>query len=395
MEETGRPVEKPRILVADDQEDIVQALKMLLKAHGFEIRSASSPAAALEILHGDRFDLFLMDLNYSPGQTSVREGIELLTQAQRLEPLLPVVVMTGCGSIELAVEAMRLGAANFIQKPWDNRYLLEVVREQIARGRTRRQVERDLAVEKLEFDDAEAVQRAFLPPSLPQVEDCEMAVEWRPRRRIGGDYYDIFLLDERRIGFCVADVSGKGLPAALLMSNLQAGLRSFATASTPPAEVVSRVNRLLCTNHLTNKFVTLFYGILDLDRFELAFANAGHPALIIHRADGRRLELAETGGIVGFFPDWTYRQEVVPLETGDTLWLFTDGILEARDSSSAEFGSTRLPALLDEIKWLSLAEAKDRVWSAVLDHCGGKLEDDATLLAFRILGTTRSGLPKD
>jgi sigma-B regulation protein RsbU (phosphoserine phosphatase) len=390
VDTTNQPADKPRILVADDQEDIVLALEMLLNSHGYEIRSARSPASALEALGKGRFDLFLMDLNYSTDPTSVREGIDLLAQVQRLEPLLPVVVMTGWGSIDLAVEAMRLGAANFIQKPWENRFLLEVVREQIERGRSRRLVERELAVEKMEFDDAEAMQRAFLPPSLPQVENCEMAVEWRPRRRIGGDYYDIFLLGARRVGFCVADVSGKGLPAALLMSNLQAGLRSFAAASMPPAEVVSRVNRLLCTNRLTNKFVTLFYGILDLDRLDLTYANAGHPPLIIRRADGRRMELTETGGIVGFFPDWTYGQKSIALEPGDSLWLFTDGILEARDSSLSEFGSSRLPAVLDEIGKLSLSEAKECVWKAVLDHSGGKLEDDATLLAFRILGTNPS-----
>lgn len=386
METATQRIDKPRILIADDQADILTALELLLNSQGYEIRSARSPAAALEALRGNRFDLFLMDLNYTAGPTSGREGLELLAQVQRLEPLLPVVVMTAWGSIDLAVEAMRLGAANFIQKPWDNRRLLEVVREQIERGRTRRQVERELAAEKLEFDDAEALQRAFLPPSLPEVEGCEMAVQWRPRRRIGGDYYDIFLLDSRRVGFCVADVSGKGVPAALLMSNLQAGLRSFATASMPPAEVVSRVNQLLCTNHLTNKFVTLFYGILDLGRLELTYVNAGHPPLIIHKADGRRLELGGTGGIVGFFPSLTYRQEAMPLEEGDTLWLFTDGILEARDPFEAEFGAAHLAALLGEIKGAPLAEAKNRLWNALLAHCRGDLEDDATMLAFRIHG---------
>ena len=378
--------ERPRILVADDQADIILALEVLLKNEGYDVRSANSPAEALKALRESSFDLMLMDLNYSRKANSVQEGIDLLMRTEQIDPLMPVVVMTAWGSIDVAVETMNIGASNFIQKPWQNKRLLEVVREQIELGKSRRRSDHQLALERMEIEEAGALQRAFLPPSLPKIAACEMAVRWQPRGRVGGDYYDIFPLDSQRLGFCVADASGKGIPAALLMSNLQAGLRSFAPSSTGPAEVVTRLNRLLCTNRLTNKFVTLFYGVLDHAKLELTYTNAGHPPPVIHHPDGGRSALKETGGLVGFFPEWAYRQESISLAPGDRLWLYTDGITEARDAAGTQFGPARLERLLAEVDAAPLLEAQERVWSAVLDFCGGTFEDDATLLAFHLNG---------
>jgi sigma-B regulation protein RsbU (phosphoserine phosphatase) len=385
MTTTSFRLERPRILVADDQTDIILALEVLLKNEGFEVRSATSPAAALEALRESSFDLVLMDLNYSRQPTSVREGIDLLTHIEKVDPLLPVVVMTAWGSIDLAVEAMNIGASNFIQKPWDNRKLVELVREHIDRGRSRRRSERRRTQEKQEIEEAGQVQRAFLPPSLPKVEACETAVRWQPKGRLGGDYYDVFLLEGGRLGFCVADASGKGLPAALLMSNLQAGLRSLADTSAGPAETVTRLNRLFCANRLTNKFFTLFYGVLDLGRFELTYSNAGHPPPFVRGRDGAVSTLKGTGGLVGCFPDWTYKQEAVRLGAGDRVWLYTDGLSEARDAAGGEFGPARLEKLMDEVHAAPLAEAQERVWRAVLDFCGGSFDDDATLLTFHLV----------
>jgi sigma-B regulation protein RsbU (phosphoserine phosphatase) len=384
MATVAKSLEKPRILIADDQADIIMALEVLLKKEGYAVRSAMSPAAALEALRGSSFDLVLMDLNYSRQPTSVREGIDLLAKIEEIDPALPVVVMTAWGSIDLAVEAMNLGASNFIQKPWENARLIELVRGQIELGRSRRRTESLRTEEKREIEEAGQVQRAFLPPSLPRVEGCEMAVRWEPIGRLGGDYYDVFPLDGRRLGFCVADASGKGLPAALLMSNLQAGLRSLAGSSAGPAETVTRLNRLFCANNMTNKFFTVFIGALDLGRRELVYSNAGHPPPIVRHGNGGLSALKATGGLVGCFPDWTYGQESVSLAPGDRIWLYTDGLSEARDATGGEFGPARLEKLMDEVHAAPLAEAQNRVWTAVLDFCGGALEDDATLLAFRL-----------
>lgn len=381
---TSFRLERPSVLVADDQTDIILALELLLKREGYEVRSATSPAAALEALGNSVFDIVLMDLNYTRQPFSVREGIDLLAQIEKIDPLLPVVVMTAWGSIDLAVEAMNIGASNFIQKPWDNRRLLDLVREHIEKGHSRRRSERRRTQEKQEIEEAGQVQRAFLPPSLPKVEACETAVRWQPKGSLGGDYYDVFPLEGRRLGFCVADASGKGLPAALLMSNLQAGLRSLAGTSAGPADTVTRLNRLLCANHLTSRFFTLFYGVLDLAGLELTYSNAGHPSPIVRHRDGGLSKLEATGGLVGLFPDWTYEQEAVRLGPGDRVWIYTDGLCEARDAAGGEFGPERLEKLMDEVHAAPLREAQDRVWRAVLDFCRGSFDDDATLLTFHL-----------
>jgi len=384
MTTTAERLKRPKILVADDQADIILALKTLLKNEGYEIQSVTSPAEALNVLKASSFDLILMDLNYSRKTTSVREGIDLLSKIEEIDPLIPVIVMTAWGSIDLAVEAMNIGAANFIQKPWDNARLIELVRDQVEKGRLRRRSEHRRSEEKWEMEEAGQVQRSFLPPSLPKIEVCEMAVRWQPKGRLGGDYYDVFMLDDHCLGFCVADASGKGIPAALLMSNLQAGLRSLANSSIGPAETVTRLNQLSCANRLTNKFFTLFYGILNLSRFELTYSNAGHLPPIVRRRQGGLSLLMGTGGLVGCFPEWTYQQESICLAPGDRIWLYTDGLSEARSDSGVEFGPTRMESLIDALHASPLPDAQDNVWNAVLEFCGGTLEDDATLLAFHI-----------
>src|SRR5690348_3999155 len=132
----------PRVLIADDQADVLEALRLLLKGEGFKIESAGSPAAVLEAIDGDEFDAVLMDLNYTRDTTSGQEGLDLLSQLRHHDPTLPVVVMTAWGSVEVAVEAMRRGARDFVQKPWENARLLTIVRTQVELARALRQQQR-------------------------------------------------------------------------------------------------------------------------------------------------------------------------------------------------------------------------------------------------------------
>src|SRR5262245_20110029 len=127
--------DQPRILVADDQPDLIDALRLLLKREEIHVESAGSPEAALSAIAGGSFDLLLMDLNYTTDTTSGREGIDLLSRVQALDQELPIVVMTGWGSVDLAVEAMRRGVRNFVQKPWDNAQLVTILRTEVEAGR--------------------------------------------------------------------------------------------------------------------------------------------------------------------------------------------------------------------------------------------------------------------
>src|SRR5215831_17861323 len=167
-----------RILVADDQPDVLEALRWLLTGEGYDAELVDSTDAVIERLGaGGTFDLVLMDLNYSRDTTSGREGLALIPRIRTHDPALPIVVMTGWGSVDTAVEAMRLGAKSFVQKPWDDAALREIVGREIDDGRAARRQDRK---QHREREEARLIQRALLPASLPELDRLRIAASWRP-----------------------------------------------------------------------------------------------------------------------------------------------------------------------------------------------------------------------
>ena len=368
---------QPRILVADDQPDLIDALRLLLKREDIHVDSAGSPDAALSALAAGSFDLLLMDLNYTNDTTSGREGIDLLSRVQALDHELPIVVMTGWGSVDLAVEAMRRGVRNFVQKPWDNAQLVTILRTEVDAGRVRRQ---QAAVERRELDEARRIQRKLLPSTMPALDGWEVAVSWQPASGVGGDCFDAISFGPARLGLSIADVVGKGIPAALLMANLQAAVRAFATNTTDPAELCQQVNRILCGHIAEGRFISFFYCIVDHDESTLTFANAGHYPPILIRADGA-IERLDTGGaVLGVFPEGVYEQGQVSLRGGDRIILYTDGITDVCNASDDEFGDDRLVDLAVANRGCSAPALQARLANAVDAFSDGRFQDDATLI---------------
>jgi phosphoserine phosphatase RsbU/P len=368
---------QPRILIADDQHDLIDALRLLLKGEGIEVSAASSPDAALTALASGPFDLLLMDLNYTGDTTSGREGIDLLSRVQAIDSLLPVIVMTGWGSVDLAVEAMRRGVRDFVQKPWDNQQLLATLRTEIDEGRAKRH---RLALEQRELDEARRIQRKLLPASMPQIEGWEIAASWQPASGVGGDCYDAITFGATRLGLSIADVVGKGIPAALLMSNLQAAVRAFATATAQPAEICQQVNRILCGHIAEGRFISFFYCLLDDEVARLTYANAGHYPPVLARANGTVERLGTGGAVLGVFPDGVYEQGEVALREGDRLVFYTDGITDVTNASDEEFGEPRLVDLIVENRACSAPALQARLADAVANFANDRLQDDATLI---------------
>ena len=371
---------QPRILIADDQPDLIDALKLLLKAEGIYMEAVTSPDAALAALRAEAFDLLLMDLNYTGDTTSGREGIDLLSRIQALDSTLPVIVMTGWGSVDLAVEAMRRGVRDFVQKPWDNSQLVATLRSEIEQGRERRQ---RLQHERREMEEARRIQRQLLPTSLPQLEGWELAFSWQPASGVGGDCFDAIMLTPTRIALSIADVVGKGIPAALLMSNLQAAVRAFATATTEPRELCHQVNRILCGHIAEGRFISFCYCIIDTEIGTLSYCNAGHyPPIVVH-ADGSVDRLTAGGAVLGVFPDSSYEQGSTTLAAGARLVLYTDGITEAQTKipeTDEEFGEERLVDLSVTHRDCGAPVLEDRLRAAVTSFTGGRFQDDATLI---------------
>ena len=368
---------QPRILVADDQPDLIDALRLLLKREDIHVDSVGSPEAALSAIAAGSFDLLLMDLNYTGDTTSGREGIDLLSRVQALDRELPIVVMTGWGSVDIAVEAMRRGVRNFVQKPWDNAQLVAILRTEVDAGRARRQ---QVAIERRDLDEARRIQRKLLPSTMPPIDGWEVAVSWQPASGVGGDCFDAIAFGPARVGLSIADVVGKGIPAALLMSNLQAAVRAFATNTTEPAELCQQVNRILCGHIAEGRFISFFYCIVDSDESTLTFANAGHYPPILIRADGSVERLSTGGAVLGVFPDGGYEQGRVALRGGDRIVLYTDGITDVCNASDEEFGDDRLVELAVANRACSAPALQARLANAVDAFSDGRFQDDATLI---------------
>jgi len=371
----------PRILVADDQTDILQALRLLLTDAGFETDLVSSVDGVLDLMHRQPYDLVLMDLNYTRDTTSGREGLDLLERVREKDGVVPIVVMTGWGSIDTAVEAMRRGARSFVQKPWDDTTLVEVVKREVEEGQASRR--RD-AKQAREQEEARLIQRTLLPSTMPEMKGCTIAARWTPASGIGGDCYDVLRFSDTRVAVSIADVVGKGLPAALLMSNLQAAVRAFATAQVEPHELCASVNRLLCRNIASGKFVTFCYAVVDTVRHMIAYANAGHfPPVLVHR-DGEVERLATTGLVLGVSPDWNYSCGQIATGSGDRLVCFTDGITEALSPDGDEFGDDRLVDLIRANRTASADALATTLADTQAAWTGGSAQDDATLIVVAI-----------
>jgi sigma-B regulation protein RsbU (phosphoserine phosphatase) len=376
--------ERPRLLIADDQQDIRDALRLALREENFLVEVAGSPAAVLEAIRKQRFDAALLDLNYARDTTSGGEGIELLEQVRQIDEQLPIVVMTAWGSVELAVEAMQRGAGDFVQKPWDNTTLRRILRTQIARGTARRAVvSRAQAHEReheREWAEAQSAQQALLPRALPALPGMELAAVCRPARELAGDYYDIRPMSGGRVLLCIGDVAGKGTAAALVMANLQAAVKALAEEDLAPIELCRRVNRVLCGNCEDGRFVTFFCSVLDTNDRTLRYVNAGHNPPIVARPNGSMLRLGDGGPVLGEFPDWSAAQGEIQLGVGDRIVLYTDGITEAANIVGDEYGAERLGALACAYRHETATELHSRVMADAIRFAGGVFSDDATLL---------------
>jgi sigma-B regulation protein RsbU (phosphoserine phosphatase) len=362
-----------RILVADDQPAILEAARLLLKADGHAAVTAECPQAVLRIAATEPFDLILMDLNYARDTTSGQEGLDLLTGLRAAGVDAPVVVMTAWSSVDIAVEAMRRGACDFVQKPWDNVRLLETIHKQVARSRQTRS----------DIDIARTVQQKLLPTTGPHIPTLDYSARCVPARGIGGDYYDWFDLGDDGVGFVLADVCGKGVGAALLMAHLHAAFRTRLSIGYSNAPMlVAGVNRQFFEASPPEQFATLFFARYDDRTRRLHYVNAGHPPPLLIRARGAVEQLPSTSYVVGAFASWSSEERAVDLEEGDTVVVFSDGVVEAGIDSGQEYGEASLASLIQAARSQSTQALVARICSTVA-ALDAEQHDDYTVLALR------------
>jgi len=267
---------------------------------------------------------------------------------------------------EIILDALSVHAAIAVE----NARLYEQERQMVA-------IEKDLLA-------AREVQMTLIPKTIPPIPGYDLAASTLPAREVGGDLYDFIPIDDSRIALCLGDVSGKGLGASLLMANLMATLRSQAQITASPAECIRRSSKFLYQNTTSEKFVTLFYAVLDLRSNMLHYCNAGHeqPMLFAGKATAERL--ATGGVVVGILEDFPFQEETVRLNPDDVLVIFTDGISEANNAAGEQFGEQRLEAVIREYRDRPAEELKNQIIAAVKAHAGHVAQmDDITLMVIK------------
>ena len=244
-------------------------------------------------------------------------------------------------------------------------------------------------IHQTDLQEAHDIQVHLLPRETPQIPGFQIACAWQPARSVSGDYFDVLELGKDKLGLCIADVSGKGMAAALLMANLQASVKAFTQnggnpALESPAELCSKLNTALCNNIAPGRFVTLFYGILHSNALSFKYENAGHCLPLLVHADGSIDFPAAYSGVLGLFSHWTYSDREVPLVSGDVLLLVTDGVLEAANDKEEEFGYQRLIASVEATRSQGVHAIRQRVLADVTSFCSGQFQDDASLIVVTV-----------
>lgn len=378
-----------KILVVDDEPDLERLVRQRMRRqirsgrYGFEFAGNGIEALAKLGEVGD-IDIVLSDINMPK-----MDGLTLLQQIPEVNSDIRSVIVSAYGDMENIRTAMNRGAFDFITKPIDFADL------QVTIDRTLRHLDewraalasRDkLVALQNELDVAAKIQQSILPDKFPHVDGCEVFGCMEAARNVGGDFFDVIRLDKGCIGLAVADVSDKGVPAALFMMSSRTLLKGAAVGIGEPGPVLSEVNDLLNETNDAAMFVTVFYGVYDPSTRVLTFANGGHnPPLVVH-ADGSSEELELTGGIaLGAVPQCGYDQASVQLGPGDTVVFFTDGVTEAINASDEEFGLEAVQALFRDGDIRSAREAAERILQAVRDFAGETPQfDDLTCMALRV-----------
>lgn len=376
---------KYKILMVDDEPDLERLVRQRMRR---EIRSgqynflfAGDGLEALDTI-GDNndIDLVLSDINMPR-----MDGLTLLEKLPEVDTDLRSVVISAYGDMKNIRAAMNRGAFDFVTKPID----FVDLKVTIDRGLRQLEMWRDaeasrdkLMTLQSELDVANSMQQSILPKQFPKNRLYQLYGSMAPARNVGGDFFDIIQLDAGRMGIAIADVSDKGIPAALFMMSSRTLLKGAALGDEDPGTVITVVNDQLLDGNDSNMFVTLFYAVFDPETGVVNFANGGHnPPLIVHR-DGSSTILPLTGGIaLGVAPGFEFSSEQTKLEPGEALVLYTDGVSEAENQANEEFGMDRLQNVFAGHRIESAKDVSDAIFAAVREFSGDRSQsDDLTCL---------------
>ena len=387
-----------KILSVDDELDLelllTQYFRRKIRKGEYEFFFAHNGIEALQTLleHPD-IDIVLSDINMPE-----MDGLTLLKKLKdRNNPALKVIMVSAYGEMGNIRTAMNNGAFDFAMKPIDLDDLqltIDKAIDEINFIKSTQKEHTQLVDIKGDLALAAEIQLAILPHTFPPQPPFEVYAgkanvhaTMKAAKDVGGDFYDLYRIDDEHLGFCIADVSGKGVPAALFMAVSHTLLRFAGKNAIEPTTVITDSNTILATESFDSMFVTLFYGVLNTTTGEIRYVNAGHNSPYILRQDGEVEELPPSGNIcLGVMPNMQFNAASVTLKPGDAIVTFTDGVTEAFSVNGELFGEKRLETLLGTLVGKSAEEITEAVNAAVQQHAeGAEQSDDITTLVLKRL----------
>ena len=373
---------KKIVLVVDDAPANIRVVNEILH-NSYRVKIATNGQKALELAaETPGPDLILLDV-VMPGMDGYEVCARLKAQAATRD--IPVIFLTAQTETSDETRGFEAGAVDYIHKPFSPAVVAARVQTHLALRETRQELARQLMAIRNELETAREIQLSILPREVPTVAGLDIAARYIPMSAVAGDFYDFLPVDEKRIGILVADVSGHGMPAALIASMLKIAFAAQSGHANDPARVLSGLNQALC-GKFQGHYVTAAYALIDTENKTLCYAGAGHPPqLLREQSSGNVRGVVENGLFLGYFPSAAYSAVEIPFREGDWALLYTDGISEMKGESEEEFGETRLKEFLGSHPDLPAADFVDGLlerlsqWSGRAS--GREPEDDVTLLA--------------
>lgn len=381
-----------KILSVDDETDLEvllsQYFRRRIRKGDFEFAFAHNGLEALKMLleHPD-FDIILSDINMPE-----MDGLTLLAKVNELRnPAMKCIMVSAYGDMGNIRTAMNRGAFDFATKPIDLEDLertIDKAAEQVAFIKAAEREHTQLNAIRYDLDIAREIQTAVLPkvfPPFPWLKAVDVYASMNAAKSVGGDFYDFFLIDDVHLGLVMADVSDKGVPAAIFMAISRTVIRATALEEKAAASCIGKANDLLCRESVNSMFVTVFYGILNVETGELVYTNAGHNAPVLIHSDGSTAFLEATGDVVlGIRGGVAFHERRLQLMPRDRLFLYTDGITEAMNPVYEQYGEERLLEVCREIARDTPADMVRKVGERVAAFTdGAEQSDDITMMGVR------------
>ncbi len=374
-----------KILVVDDEPDleplVLQRMRRRIRSGQYSFVFAQNGLEALDRLREEEnIDMVISDINMPQ-----MDGLTLLEQIPKVDPNVRSIIISAYGDMKNIRTAMNRGAFDFVTKPLDFDDLQITIERTLAHLVEWRDAlsSRDRLVSlENELNVASKIQQSILPTQFPRGGDFSVFASMEPAREVGGDFYDVIHLGDGRIGVAIADVSDKGVPAALFMMSSRTLLKGAAIGNYEPGEVLKEVNDLLCEGNDAMMFVTVLYAVYDPNTGDLTYANGGHPTPYVRRADGSVISLAFTGGVaLGVLEGQEYSQGSFQVQPGDVVFFYSDGVSEAMNEKGEEFGVDLLSAVLANTPSQDPQDINNAMFAGVRSFAGDTPQsDDITCL---------------